>query len=327
MNEERRAKNKPGRDVIKLRPVSRRGFLKGAGVLLAAAGSGSLLDSCRSGMSHSPSAHASAPGSTGTATPMRMNAGQLKYPEVQAAPNQPPSGVGRFFSTNEAQTVDALTSRIIPGDASDPGAHEAGVVVYIDYMLATNQGGFGEPAYMNGPFAETYEGNSPPASPPDHAVIWVAKDQIDRYGFQSQLNMREIYRAGLKSLDQFSNSKFGGNFKDLSSDQQDQIVDALEGGKASNFKQPTDKDFFKLVRDHTLEGMLSDPLYGGNRDFAGWKLLGYPGVQRAYTPTDLHNEQFFRPPEGMAELMPFSPGEPVNPHVILPVSGSNISQP
>ncbi len=312
---------------IRKRQVSRRGFLRGAGALLAAAGSGSLLESCRVARTHSTSSsNAVAP--SGTPTPRTPNPSELNYQSVQTAPNQPPTGIGRFFSSREAQTVDALTSRIIPGDASDPGAHEAGVVVFIDYMLASNDGGFGEPAYMQGPFAETYQGSLHPASPPNHAVIWVSKDQIDRYGFQSQLNMREIYRAGLKSLDAFSMSKFNQNFADLSTDQQDQIVGALEGGNASQFfDHPTDKNFFKLVREHTLEGMFSDPLYGGNQNYVGWKLIGYPGVQRAYTPTDIHNEDFYRPVEGMNDMMPFEPGVPVNPHVILPVSGSHETQP
>jgi gluconate 2-dehydrogenase gamma chain len=33
-----------------------------------------------------------------------------------------------FFNEEEAQTVEAVAARIIPGDATDPGAREAGVV-------------------------------------------------------------------------------------------------------------------------------------------------------------------------------------------------------
>ena len=42
-----------------------------------------------------------------------------------------------------------------------------------------------------------------------------------------------------------------------------------------------------MVLEDTYEGMFSDPLYGGNRDYAGWKLVGYPGAQRAYTAHEL----------------------------------------
>lgn len=37
--------------------------------------------------------------------------------------------------------------------------------------------------------------------------------------------------------------------------------------------------FFNLIRRHTIEGFLSDPMYGGNQDFLGWKLIGFHGVQ------------------------------------------------
>jgi gluconate 2-dehydrogenase gamma chain len=32
-----------------------------------------------------------------------------------------------------------------------------------------------------------------------------------------------------------------------------------------------------MVRAHTIMGFLADPKYGGNRDYAGWKIAGYPG--------------------------------------------------
>lgn len=40
----------------------------------------------------------------------------------------------RFFSDDEARTVDAICAQLIPMDR-DPGAHEAGVVNYIDIQL------------------------------------------------------------------------------------------------------------------------------------------------------------------------------------------------
>ena len=45
--------------------------------------------------------------------------------------------------------------------------------------------------------------------------------------------------------------------------------------------------FFDSLRNHTIEGMFSDPAHGGNRDLVGWKLLGYPGPQPSYS----HAEQ------------------------------------
>ena len=39
--------------------------------------------------------------------------------------------------------------------------------------------------------------------------------------------------------------------------------------------------------------MFADPLYGGNRDFVGWRLVGFPGAQAIFTPADLQNKQAF----------------------------------
>jgi hypothetical protein len=42
-----------------------------------------------------------------------------------------------------------------------------------------------------------------------------------------------------------------------------------------------------------MEGMFADPLYGGNKDFAGWRLVGFPGAQAVFTPADLQSKQAF----------------------------------
>jgi gluconate 2-dehydrogenase gamma chain len=53
------------------------------------------------------------------------------------------------------------------------------------------------------------------------------------------------------------------------------------------------QEFFNTVRAHTMEGMFADPLYGGNKNFAGWKLVGFPGAQAVFTPSDLKSKQEF----------------------------------
>jgi gluconate 2-dehydrogenase gamma chain len=62
-------------------------------------------------------------------------------------------------------------------------------------------------------------------------------------------------------------------------DNQDRVLAELERGKATGW--PVDagsqREFFETVRLHTILGFLADPEYGGNRDHAGWKLVGYPG--------------------------------------------------
>ena len=71
------------------------------------------------------------------------------------------------------------------------------------------------------------------------------------------------------------------------------MITALEEGKATGFSWPTAQEFFNTLRTHTMEGMFADPIYGGNRDFAGWRLVGFPGAQAIFTSTDMRSKQAF----------------------------------
>ncbi len=85
------------------------------------------------------------------------------------------------------------------------------------------------------------------------------------------------------------------------------IWDLLDD-EVDGFEQFPAVSFFHTLRRHTAEGMFSDPAYGGNRDFAGWRLVGFPGAQRAYSPEELVSEDGPRSPQGMSELPEFNPG-------------------
>ena len=52
----------------------------------------------------------------------------------------------------------------------------------------------------------------------------------------------------------------------------------VEAGVATGFPG-NPAVFFNLVRSHTLQGTFGDPSYGGNANFVGWDLIGYPGVR------------------------------------------------
>jgi len=46
-----------------------------------------------------------------------------------------------------------------------------------------------------------------------------------------------------------------------------------------------------------MEGMFADPVYGGNRNMAGWKMIGYPGARYDYRDwVERHNERYPLPP-------------------------------
>ncbi|MBV8415468.1 MAG: gluconate 2-dehydrogenase subunit 3 family protein, partial [Verrucomicrobia bacterium] len=88
----------------------------------------------------------------------------------------------------------------------------------------------------------------------------------------------EAYRLGLYALDAESESRFGKRFVDANGNQQQQLIAALEQGSAPHFRAVEPKTFFELARAHLQEGLFADPIYGGNRDKAGWRFLGHPGV-------------------------------------------------
>jgi gluconate 2-dehydrogenase gamma chain len=94
--------------------------------------------------------------------------------------------------------------------------------------------------------------------------------------------LRPAYTAGLAALDVYARSAAGGSFASLPPTRQDALLDDLEQDRATGFV-PSSRVFFDLVLGHTLEGTFGDPHYGGNRDFIGWELIGYPGLRLAVT--------------------------------------------
>lgn len=106
-------------------------------------------------------------------------------------------------------------------------------------------------------------------------------------------DQQDFYRRGLAQLDAHCRKTYDQPFVKLSGAQQDEVIGALEQGKASEFEFPTAQAFFNTLRTHTMEGMFADPVYGGNKDFAGWKLVGFPGTQLYYTPADLASKEAF----------------------------------
>jgi gluconate 2-dehydrogenase gamma chain len=106
-------------------------------------------------------------------------------------------------------------------------------------------------------------------------------------------DLQDFYRRGLAQLDAYCRKTYNEPFALLAAARQDEVITALEEGKATGFTWPTAQEFFNTIRTHTMEGMFADPIYGGNKDFAGWRLVGFPGAQVMFTPIDLQNKQAF----------------------------------
>lgn len=110
-------------------------------------------------------------------------------------------------------------------------------------------------------------------------------------------DQQRFYRRGLVALDAYCRVTHGATFASLDPAQQDATIAALEAGTAGGFEWPAARTFFETLRTHTMEGMFADPVYGGNKDFAGWHLVGFPGAQFAYTPAEVQSsEPFSRAP-------------------------------
>jgi gluconate 2-dehydrogenase gamma chain len=117
-----------------------------------------------------------------------------------------------------------------------------------------------------------------------------AAHYIDRALAGPLRSSRPAYAAGLAALDDYAQSAKGGPFAMLSPKDQDAVLSDLEKNVATGFA-PDAAAFFNLVRTHTIEGTFSDPYYGGNANFVGWEMIGYPGIRVAVS----ENEQRMNP--------------------------------
>jgi gluconate 2-dehydrogenase gamma chain len=106
-------------------------------------------------------------------------------------------------------------------------------------------------------------------------------------------DQQDFYRRGLAQLEAYCQQTYQSSFTRLDAARQDAVITALEEGKATGFSYPTAQAFFNTLRTHTMEGMFADPVYGGNKDFAGWRLVGFPGAQPLFTTADMQSKEAF----------------------------------
>lgn len=119
-----------------------------------------------------------------------------QQPQQQTPQQQPVRIPLRFFTETEALIVAAAGARIFPSDDAGPGAHEAGVAIYIDRQLA-------------GPYGrDRFRYTQPPF-----------EDASPEFGYQGKETPRQIYRDGLKSLQ---------GFDKLSAAEQDNALQKIE---------------------------------------------------------------------------------------------------
>jgi gluconate 2-dehydrogenase gamma chain len=161
-----------------------------------------------------------------------------------------------FFNEEEAQTVEAVAARIIPGDATDPGAREAGVVTYIDRSLA----GFLRDL-------QTFYRR--------------ALQELDDYS-------RDRHNSPFRELTEGDQDRVLAELDSVSiveTESREYGTDALQDENKEGDESVSTLliRFFSIIREHVLQGMFCDPAYGGNRDTVGWKMVGFPGAQWGYS--------------------------------------------
>lgn len=200
-------------------------------------------------------------------------------------------GAGAVASTTFAQAAYARTARTRARTSKSPAAAEPPA----EHAAEIFDGGHGvffndEHAATVAAFAERLMPSAPgqPGANDANVINYIDLALAGAYADQ-----QDLYRRGLAQLDAHCRNTYDQPFVKLSAAQQDEVIGALEQGKASAFEFPTGQAFFNTLRAHTMEGMFADPVYGGNKDFAGWKLVGFPGAQLFYSAADLANTQAF----------------------------------
>ena len=164
-----------------------------------------------------------------------------------------------FFTPAEWAFLNAACARLIPNDDNGPGAIELGVPQYIDRQMGTPWAD-GALWYMQGPFLE-------------------AKPE---FGYQSALTPRQQYRLGIKAIDEMIQAVAGKPFAALPPIDQDEWLTKIEKGEVKSEALSLTVFFTSFLLKNTMEGAFGDPLYGGNKDMAAWKMIGHPGARADY---------------------------------------------
>ena len=155
----------------------------------------------------------------------------------------------------------------------------------------------GHGAFLNDEDAATVQAFAEriwPAAPgrPGAAEIGVL-NYIDLALAGAYSDMQDFYRRGLEQLDAYCRATHQKPFVQLAAAQQDDVIRALEQGKATGFAWPSAPLFFNTVRTHVMEGLFADPVYGGNRNFEGWRQISFPGGQPDFTAQDMQSREAF----------------------------------
>lgn len=187
-----------------------------------------------------------------------LNGGKLWQAKLTAPPQPAAPTKRQYLSAEEYTQISAIFDRLIPADELSVSASDTGCVVFIDNQLA---GDYGKARwrYNQGPFEKG----------------------VPSQGNQSHYTPAEIYRTGLAEVESDCRKKYGKSFSELSEQQQDSYLEDMEAGRI-DYPTFSSADLFSQFLSNVQEGFLSDPVYGGNRNMTGWKMIGFPGARYDY---------------------------------------------
>jgi len=194
------------------------------------------------------------------------------------APAVPQYDAYVFLNPEEARIVRAAVARLIPEDDNGPGALEADVPTFIDRQLA-GAWGAGERLYRSGP--------------------WQEGDETQ--GYQLPFTPAELFRKALRGVRADLVHRGMRPFDEMTEADQDRYLKDLEANRIVLDGIPG-KVFFESLLSLTMEGYFSDPVYGGNKDMASWKMIGFPGAYASfYDLVDQYGVLYTRPPISMGD--------------------------
>jgi len=184
------------------------------------------------------------------------------------------------LTATEAAFVTAAVDTLIPADELSPAGSDCGIVTFIDRQLASDWGG-GAKMYRSGPF---HKGKP-------------------EQGYQLALTPRQFFQTGVAEANAWSQKTYGREFDRLSQLDRIAALKAMEEGKAG-FASLGSRIFFNALLSITMEGFFSDPAYGGNRNAASWKMLGFPGLPATYANKfeEYRYKRYVAPPRSMADF-------------------------
>jgi gluconate 2-dehydrogenase gamma chain len=201
--------------------------------------------------------------------------------QATAATQAPEAAGYAFFNLDEAAFVEALVDHMIPADEISPKGTELGVNVYIDRALA-GAWGKGERLYMQGPW----------------------KLGAPSQGYQLPLTPAQLYRAGIEATNAYCVKTYGKSFDRIDAAQREAVLTGLSGGKIAFDNGLPVRVFWTTLYQTVIEGIYSDPIYGGNRNKAGWAIIGFPGIIAVHRDhvESYRGKPFPNKPVGIADM-------------------------